>query len=306
MLTYILFLIIITTLFFYIYKFYYTYVEFYSQILYKRKIPDYTRWILSDKFIAKKYAHLNGFEIPKTYQIVKYPQEINFEKLKNINFVIKPCDLCDSKGVYLIKNNIDIKKKRKFDKNIVIKELLEIRSKIFSEYYMHDKMYDGLVPFTGYIVEELLLDDDKIPHDYKCYVFNKKIHFIVVTYNRKIINGEQIFNSTWFDRDWNPIKIKMIKKGYLYKKIPKPKNYKKILNLVENIAKKLDRHCRIDIYSIKDKIYFGEFTFFTGALLHTFYCNMILGYLWLKYADNYAYDDKLLKEIVPSYYNKIN
>ena len=171
---------------------------------------------------------------------------------------------------------------------------------------MHDKMYDGLVPFTGYIVEELLLDNDKIPHDYKCYVFNKKIHFIVVTYNRKIINGEQIFNSTWFDRDWNPIKIKMIKKGYLYKKIPKPKNYKKILNLVENIAKKLDRHCRIDIYSIKDKIYFGEFTFFTGALLHTFYCNMILGYLWLKYADNYAYDDKLLKEIVPSYYNKIN
>ena len=49
---------------------------------------------------------------------------------------------------------------------------------------MYFRMYNGKIPFKGYIIEELLLDNEKIPSDYKCYTFGK-IYFIAITYDRK-------------------------------------------------------------------------------------------------------------------------
>lgn len=277
-------------------------LEYYSQIINNSKISDFTRWILTDKYVGKKYAELFGFKIPKTYQLIKYPQDIKFRK----TCVIKPVDLCDSKGVYLIKENINLKTNKIINKNLIIKELQEIRSKIFDEYYIHENMYNGLIPFGGYIVEELLLNNNnQIPSDYKCYVFNGRIYYIACTFNRKIINNKQVFNSIWLNRQGEPIYFPMIKKGYKYDKNFKiPNGFNKMINLVENLGKNLKRHCRIDVYIINNDIYFSEFTFFCGARLHTSYCNFILGYLWFKYPDNYSYYDKKIDQLIPPFYNK--
>lgn len=295
-------LIFILIILIYLYKFYYKYIEYYEQIKNKSKIRDFTRWILTDKYVGKQYAKINGFNIPRTYQIVKYPHHIKFLK----NCVIKPLDLCDSSGVYLIKNNINLKNNKIIDKKIIVKELHKLRSSIFDEYYMYQDMFNGLVPFSGYIIEELLLDNGNIPNDYKCYVFNGKVFFIAMTYNRKKnIKGNQTFDSLWFDRNWKPIYFKMIKKGYKYNNnIKKPKGFDNMIKLVENISKKLKRHCRIDVYLINGKVYFGEFTFFCGAKLHTFLCNLYLGIIWNYYPDNYNYEDPNLKKLIPKFYNK--
>ncbi len=272
--------------------------NYWTQIKQNSKIKDWTKWILSDKFIAKQYAKLYGFNIPETFQLVKYPHQIDFSKLHK-NFVIKPTDLSDSQGVFLIKNKKNIKPEK------IIKKLYKLQSNIDPDrYYMHHHMFNGLIPYNGIIVEKLLLDENKnIPCDYKCYVFNGRIHFIAMTYNRHFINGQQKFNSLWFTRDWKPIRIPMIKKNYKYSNnIKKPKAYNKMIKLVENISKKLKRHCRIDVYLIKKKVYLGEFTFFGGAFIHSHYCNFKLGKLWNKYKDNIDYHDPELKKIVPSYY----
>ena len=71
------------------------------------------------------------------------------------NFVIKPIDLCDSAGVYLFKNNINIKTQEPLDKRKIINELFKLRSQVNSEYYMTEHMYNGAIPYTGYIAEEL-------------------------------------------------------------------------------------------------------------------------------------------------------
>ena len=47
------------------------------------KLKILLRWVLTDKFIAKEYAKLNGFKTAETYQLVKYPQHINFDELQN-------------------------------------------------------------------------------------------------------------------------------------------------------------------------------------------------------------------------------
>ena len=281
--------------------FYFLNIDYFGQIIKNSKIPDYTRWILSDKYVSKLYAEKFGFKISKTYQIEKYPQKINFS---GNNFVIKPLDLCDSAGVYLIKNRKNIKTGEEIDKNKIINNLLKLRSSIFNEFYMHEYMYNGLVPFTGYIKEELLLNENgDIPSDYKCYVFGGKLYYVAVTFNRFLKDGVQHFNSVWFDREWVPSKFKMIKKGYLYKTLPKPKCFDKLVNLVENMGKKLKRHCRIDVYIVKNEIYFGEYTFFCGASLHSIYGNLKLGLIWLNNKDDYKFQDNLLKNLVPEYYN---
>ena len=155
------YLIILLIILFILFKLYYYYFEYYSQIVNKSKITDYTRWILCDKYVAKKYAELNGFKVAKTYQFVKYPHQFVFDKK---NFVVKPVDLCDSSGVYLIKDGINIKTGQSIEN--ISKELTMLRAKIRNEHYMHTHMYNGAIPYNGYIMEELLLDKNgEIPCD---------------------------------------------------------------------------------------------------------------------------------------------
>ena len=275
----ILILIILILIFIY----FTNYLNYWKMIWFNSKKPDQLKWKLCDKIEAKKYAEENGFLAPKLYQFKEFPNQL-IEPIIN-SYVVKPTDLCDSEGVYLIRNGINLGNNKKISFSEIQKELVKLRCGVGLEYYMHNDMYQNRIPNNGYIIEELLLDNGKLPSDYKCYVFHGKIYFIANTYNRKVINGEQKFNSVWFTREWKPIPIKMIKKGYKYQNLPKPEGLDNMIEIVEKVGKKLNRHCRIDVYLINGKTYFGEFTFFGGAFLHTRFCNNILGLLWKIYPD---------------------
>tara|TARA_Y100000768_G_scaffold386460_1_gene374912 strand:+ start:1338 stop:2246 length:909 start_codon:yes stop_codon:yes gene_type:complete len=262
---------------------------------------DYVKWYLCDKYVAKQFAKYIGFNVPKTYQLVKYPYNIKFNKKK---YVVKPVDLCDGEGVYLINNNINMITNNVVNKDNIIKELCKLRASTMYKYYMHCHMYNNTVPFTGYIVEELLLDNEgNIPIDYKCYVFGGKLFFIAVTYDRQKINNKTHYKTVWMTKDWVPMYFSMSKKNYYYNNIKKPDNLDELIYIVEKAGKILNRHCRIDVYNVNNKIYFSEFTFFCGAFLHTFLCNTILGVLWHIYPDKNT-EIKKIKELVPNYYNK--
>ena len=47
--------------------------DYWYRICFSSIKKDYYKWILSDKYIAKKYAKYLGFHIPHTYQLVKKP-----------------------------------------------------------------------------------------------------------------------------------------------------------------------------------------------------------------------------------------
>ena len=266
--------------------------------------PDYYKWILSDKYIAKKYGLYLGFNIPKTYQLVNTPEDINFKNLPN-NYVIKPVDLCNGVGIFCIKNNINLINNEKINKQIIINTLNNIRTKNNKTYYMYYYMYNSKVPYKGYIVEELLLKNNNIPQDYKCYVFGGKVYFIVVTYDRKKINNKTVYKSVWMTPEWKPMYFSMCKENYYYKKLPKPANLDKLIRLLENASRILERHCRIDVYNVNGKIYLGEFTFFCGAFLHTLLCNTILGIIWQLNPDNNNKKLSYIDSIVPEFYTKL-
>jgi len=276
-------------------------INYWKLIWNNRYKKDYIKWILSDKYYSKKFAQSIGFNVAKTYLVVNKINKLdNFNK---INYVIKPSDLCDSCGVFVIKNNINKLDNKKYTLDNIKNKLKSIRNKIGNrkEYYMHDEMY-GHIPPKRYIVEELLLENNKLPNDYKCYIFNGKIFLIAVTYNRKIDNqGNQTFDSLWLTRDWIPIPFKMIKKNYKFNIIPKPKGLEKMIEIVEHSSRILDRHCRIDVFLVNGKCYFGEFTFFGGAFLHTRICNFILGLKWKMNKDKKRNDKIILKKFKQFY-----
>ena len=102
--------------------------------------------------------------------------------------------------------------------------------------------------------------------------------------------------------------FKMIKENYKYQKFDKPNGFDNMIALVEKASKILRRHCRIDVYLIKGKVYFGEFTFFTGAFLHTKFANTLLGIKWKLNPDNInEQKDKNLIDFInskkPNFYN---
>lgn len=279
--------------------------DYWYRICHSSIKKDYYKFMLSDKYIAKLYGKHLGFHIPKTYQLISTPEEIDFNNLP-INYVIKPVDLCDSTGVYLIKNNINLINNKKTNPQNIVNELNHMRLTIDKTYYMYHYMYNGKIPFKGYIVEELLLDNNNIPYDYKCYVFGGKVYFIAITFDRQKINNKTVYKSVWMTPDWKPFYFSMSKKNYYYtNKIPKPENLDKLINLLENASRNLERHCRIDVYNINNKIYLGEFTFFCGAFLHTFLCNTILGIIWLFNPDNNKKKINYIDSIIPDFYTKI-
>ena len=83
-----LFIIILICVIYLISHYYFKNIEYYSQIVNKSKIPDYTRWILSDKYVSKEYAKLHGFKQQKHFNwSISVPTDFN--KLPE-SYVIKP------------------------------------------------------------------------------------------------------------------------------------------------------------------------------------------------------------------------
>ena len=75
-----------------------------------------------------------------------------------------------------------------------------------------------------------------------------------------------------YDTSWNahPEYSHYSKEHRLGKLLPKPKNFEKMLQIAEKLAK--DFPCvRVDLYNVNGKIYFGELTFTSLGGIMDFY-----------------------------------
>ena len=114
------------------------------------------------------------------------------------------------------------------------------------------------------IVAEKLLKDEKgqIPNDYKIHCFDDgktKRKVIEVHYK---VNGENKKNI--YDENWEPIKDYIFGFSSDGRKIPRPENIKELLYVADKLSEDTN-YVRVDLYNIKNKIYFGELTFIPGA-----------------------------------------
>lgn len=137
----------------------------------------------------------------------------------------------------------------------------ELTKGIEQDYYMTTREWPYKNVERKIIAEKYITDESGTElKDYKFYCFNGKVKLMMLNSDRF---SEKPTKADYFDRQFNPLDFKW---GYENAEIPpkKPELYDEMLTIAEKLSKGIP-HVRIDLYSTRDKIYFGEMTFFDGS-----------------------------------------
>lgn len=201
---------------------------------------------LVDKYEVRKYVEdLIGKEylIP-VYGVYQNYEEIDFDALPN-QFVLKPTHT--SGDVFLCKDKSTI------DHAELKKEVEQWLKKDYFDYH-REWPYKNIEPRI--VCEKFMIEkgSDRIK-DYKFFCFDGKPELMFVASDRGT-NTKFDF----YDMQFNHLDIKQhYPKSNM--SMTKPKNYDEMIKLAEILSKGYP-HVRIDLYSINDTLYFGEFTFY--------------------------------------------
>ncbi|MCR4879629.1 MAG: hypothetical protein K5906_01565 [Bacilli bacterium] len=106
------------------------------------------------------------------------------------------------------------------------------------------------------IIEELLLENNELPVEYKIHVFNGKAKYLYVVTGR---NKDIHYNNyliDWTDFD----KAQFNHWTKLDKEIKKPQNFAEAIKIAETLAAPFP-FVRVDLYIINGKVYISEMTF---------------------------------------------
>ena len=107
------------------------------------------------------------------------------------------------------------------------------------------------------IIEEFIDDGEPLgPLDYKIWCFNGRPELV------QILNHSKSFNS-FYDLEWEKLVLcnrDGFEDGFEECEIKKPENLEEMLLIASKLAADFD-FVRVDLYNIRGKIYFGEFTF---------------------------------------------
>lgn len=215
--------------------------------------PEYT--IMVDKVKAKEYVaeKIGAQYIIPTLGVWDSPDEIDFDALPN-QFVLK-CNH-NSGGLIICKDKqaLNIKKAKAL-----------LRRELKKDFYkMHREWPYKDVP-RKILAEQFMVDESGSElKDYKVFNFNGEPEIIQVDYGRFMEHKRNIY-----DKNWNLMDLEIQYASDKNHKIDRPKALEEMLNLARILSEGIP-HVRTDFYSIGDKLYWGELTFYHGAGLEKF------------------------------------
>ena len=195
---------------------------------------------------VREYVKEQGFDelLIKIYGVFDRFEDINFSKLPN-QFVLKCSHGCAMNYICYDKSKINYEElKKKFNKWLKTnygKKTLELH-------------YSKIKPQI--IIEELMLENGKLPTEYKIHVFNGKAKNLYVVTSRGV---DIRYNNYYID--WTPFDGSQFN-GWKKTDYPlkKPSNFDEMVEVAEKLASKFP-FVRVDLYNINGKIYFSEMTF---------------------------------------------
>ena len=211
--------------------------------------PLYTKMV--DKYEAKKYvADIIGEEyIIPTLGVWDNFDEIDFDKLPN-QFVLKCTH--DSGSIAICKD------KATFDKKAARKKLE--RGLRYNYYYAggFEWPYKNVKPRI--IAEKFMVDESRTElKDYKVFNFNGEPKIIQVDYDRFVEHKRDLYGA-----DWHKLEYALAYAMNPGHEVNRPQKLEEMLDLARKLAKG-HAFLRTDFYSINDKLYFGEMTFYPEA-----------------------------------------
>ena len=204
-----------------------------------------------DKYEARNYVETKiGSQYLNTiYGVFDAVDAINFKNLPN-QFVLK--------GTHGSGYNVIVKDKNQINENKIIQQLNCFLRK---NYYFENResIYKNVKPRI--LVEKYISEVDcEGLIDYKFYCFHGVPKYVLV---KVCLNGED--KKCYYDLNWNKIIPEQIPNDFLNSAIEKPSNFEEMLTIAAKLATDFI-FIRVDLYSIAEKIIFGELTFFpTGG-----------------------------------------
>lgn len=203
---------------------------------------------LVDKWAVRKYVRdrLGPEILVPVYGVYRSVEEIDFLQLPN-QFVMKP-----THGSGWVIMCLD---KERFDWPLAKRKL---RTWLRRDYYYHARewVYKGLEPKI--ICEQLIAGNEGgIPNDYKVFCLGGKPRLIQVDIDRFGQHKRNIY-----DVEWNRVPLEI-----LYPQaeidVPRPACLDEMLEAAARLAEPFPL-CRVDLYVVDDRFFFGELTFFPG------------------------------------------
>ena len=211
----------------------------------------------ADKLLVKDYINnlnIHDLKIPKTLKVLDIKNNyLNLNDLP-ISCVVKSNNA--SGDIIIIKNRkielILSRGKKLENKKQNYKEWKNTCTKPYETKY--EKHYINIKP---QIFVEQYLGSNIL--DYKFFCFHGKFKFFSIDSNRfsKVCRN-------FYDKDFNLLKFIKHAPNCKKYKLKKPKKLKKMIEIAETISRSFE-FARIDLYIIKNKIYFGEITFVPAA-----------------------------------------
>lgn len=207
---------------------------------------------LVDKLTVKKYVKEKIGEeyIIPTLRKWDNISEINFDELPQ-SFVLK-CNH-DSGGVIVCKN------KNKLDKEKT-KKILEKHMK--RNYFWHGRewAYKDVEPAI-FAEKYIATTDGSDLKDYKFFCFHGKVKYFKVDCDRFSNHKAYYFD---YKKEILPFSEKVFKPDETSQIPSLPNNIDKMIFLAEKLTEEL-LFCRVDFYSLENKVFFGEFTLYPGS-----------------------------------------
>ena len=203
----------------------------------------------SDKYLVREYIKSKGLEhiLNELYCVYDRPEDIRLSDLPD-KFVMK---LSNGSGTNLLCND-----KSKLNESDVIKDfkgfVFKVKANLGREWpYMKVK--------PKIVVERLLEDESHINNainDYKIFCYDGKPEYIICISDRY----SNQCNHLVYDTKWNKIKVAS-EDARINEDAPKPENLEEMLQISTKLSEDFP-FARIDLYSLTNKIYFGEVTFY--------------------------------------------
>jgi len=232
-------------------------------------MTDTSKWTeCSDKYEVRKYIESLGLKeiLTECYGVWDRAEDIDFDSLPN-KFVLKCTHDCGS--------TIIVRDKNKINKKEVI-DFLQKHLDVRYGYTWCEFHYIGIKPR---VMAESLIEMDNTEEfasettvDHKIRCVDGKALYDFVCYDRTLESGSG-GSKTVYDlydiHSWQPMHQYLADVGVEYRKVPRPQNLEKMIEIAEKISKGFPQ-VRVDLYNVQGKIYFGEMTFtaFSGMNNH--------------------------------------
>ncbi len=215
--------------------------------------------LCSDKAAVRDYVKEAGFADQLIPQIGIYesPDEIDFEQVDEE--IIAKCTH-NSGGMIFYDPRKPLSASTLKAKKDVLKFILKQDASVLSREWNYKNIPHKIV------VEKVIRDHNgNLPLDYKfmCFDGEPKLLFL----DLGVINADMTYNHDYprniYDMDFNLLPIYETRPNAPYK-VKKPENFDLMVKMARLLSKPFV-HCRVDLYNVDGKVYFGEITFAHGG-----------------------------------------